>query len=575
MAADSGPSAEPGPPASREVIRPASAPRAGRRIPGPGGWSRRTFLLTAGAAAGAAAGASALTACERSATPGQVPAQAPGQARPVTARGTGVRGAAPAAADWQALRRGLSSRTLLRPGQIGYSRARLLFDPRFDGQRPAGVAYCRTPGDLALCLAFARRFALPVAARSGGHSYAGWSGTPGLVLDVSGMSSFRLGSGGRSVTVGAGLHLIDFYQRLAGHGLAVPAGSCPTVGMAGLTLGGGVGVLGRAYGLTCDSLEALQIVTADGSVLHADASHHGDLYWACRGGGGGNFGVATSFTFRTHRLARLMLFFLSWPWPQAARVVDGWQSWAPHAPDALWSNLHLSAAPGGPAPTLQVGGTYLGSATALAGLLDQLYARVGSAPSDPFVQETSFLDAMLLEAGCAGLTADECHLPWQAPGGRLSRQPSYAKSDFFTAALPPAAIRTLLTWVERLRRVPGAGSGGGGIALDAFGGALNRVPAGATAFVHRDSLFLAQYTTEWAPGAAGGLAAAQRAWLRAGHAAMRPYASGQCYQNYVDPDLADWRQAYYGANYARLAHVKGRYDPAQVFRFPQAITPGP
>ena len=221
-------------------------------------------------------------------------------------------------------------------------------------------------------------------------------------------------------------------------------------------------MLGRAYGLTCDNLKAVQVVTADGSVLDADASQHGDLYWACRGGGGGNFGVATSLTFRTHRLSRLVLFFLSWPWPQAARVVGGWQSWAPHAPDALWSNLHLSAAPGGPAPTVQVGGTYLGGTAGLAALLDQLYARVGSAPQNPFVQETSFLAGMLVDAGCSGLTVDECHLPWQAPGGRLARVPSDAKSDFFIAALPRAAIRTLLTgWNGcAASRAPAAGVAG-------------------------------------------------------------------------------------------------------------------
>jgi FAD/FMN-containing dehydrogenase len=538
--------------------------------------SRRGFLLTTGAVAGAGL----LAACTHpAARPAQVlarasaPAAAPARRR--GGAGTGpAPGAHPTTADWQALRRGLSSQRLLRPGQAGYSRARLLFDPRFDRQRPAGVAYCRTPADVALCLSFVHRFAMPVAARSGGHSYAGWSGTSGLVVDVTEMNSFRLGPGGRTVTVGTGLHLIDFYHRLAAHGLAVPAGSCPTVGMAGLTLGGGVGVLSRAYGLTCDNLEALQIVAADGSVLHADGAHHSDLYWACRGGGGGNFGVATSFTFRTHRLSRLVIFFLSWPWSQAGRVVDGWQSWAPRGPDALWSNLHLSAAPGGGTPTVQVGGTYLGSVAGLASLLDRLYARVGSAPVSPFIQETSFLDAMMIDAGCSGLTVDECHLPWQAPGGQLAREPAYAKSAFYTAKLPAAGIRTLIRGVERLRGVRGASSGSGGIAFDAFGGALNRVPAGATAFVHRDALFLAQYTTGWANGAPHGRVASQHAWLRAFYESMRRYASGQCYQNYIDPELTDWRQAYYGANYARLAHVKAVYDPGRLFRFPQAITPG-
>jgi FAD/FMN-containing dehydrogenase len=536
------------------------APSAGARP-----WSRRGFLL----AAGTVAGAGALTGC----VPGARATHPPAPTSARAAGSPGAPGGGPRGADWDALRRGLSSRELLRPGEAGYPRARLLFDPRFDYQRPAGVAYCHTPDDVALCLSFVRRFGLPVAARSGGHSYGGWSGTSGLVVDVTGMNSCHLGPGGDSVTVGTGLHLIDFYHRLAAHGLAVPGGSCPTVGVAGLTLGGGVGVLGRAYGLACDNLAALQLVTADGSVLDVDAAHDGDLYWACRGGGGGNFGVATSFTFRAHRLSQLVLFFLSWPWPQAARVVDGWQSWAPQAPDALWSNLHLSAAPGGPAPTVQVGGTYLGSPAGLGALLDQLYAKVGSAPPAPYLQQLPFLDAMLVEAGCSGLTVGQCHLPWQAPGGRLSRQPSYAKSDFFTASLSPAAIRILLAGVERLRGVPGASTGSGGIAFDAFGGALNRVPAAATAFVHRDALFLAQYTTEWAAGAAAAAVARQHAWLQGFYASMRRYASGQCYQNYLDPGLANWRQAYYGANYPRLAQVKAAYDPAQVFRFPQGITP--
>ncbi len=110
-----------------------------------------------------------------------------------------------------------------------------------------------------------------------------------------------------------------------------------------------------------------------------------DLFWACRGGGGGNFGVVTSFTYRTHPVGQIVLFFLSWPWSQAARVISAWQSWAPHAPDALWSNLHLAAAPGGSVPSIQVGGTYLGSLGAAAAQLEKLYAAAGSHPSSPFI----------------------------------------------------------------------------------------------------------------------------------------------------------------------------------------------
>jgi FAD/FMN-containing dehydrogenase len=518
------------------------------------GPARRRFLALAGAAAGAVPLGGLRGHGQRAAVDPQ---------------------AAPGVSDWEALRRALSTHKLIRPGMKVYPTAKELFDPRFDYKHPAGIAYCASPRDVSACLAFVRKFGLPVAARSGGHSYAGWSSTPGttgLMVDVTAMNSFQAGKG-QTVRVGTGLHLIDLYNRLAAHGLAVPGGSCPTVGVAGLTLGGGVGVLGRAFGLTSDALESVQIVTADGTVRSCSASSHSDLFWACRGGGGGNFGIATAFTFRTRRLSRLVLFFLSWPWSQAARVVEGWQSWAPYQPDELWSNLHMSAAPHGPAPVIQVGGTYLGSVHACQALLRRLYARVGTAATgQPF--ESSYQAAMMLEAGCRTLSVSECHLPSQTPNGKLVRVPSYAKSDFFTRKIPPAGIRALVAGIERMRGVRGAAGGVGAIAFDAFGGALNRPAPSSTAFVHRDSLFLAQYSTSWNEGGSAAGVARQHAWLRSYYTSMRPWASGQCYQNYVDPDLANWRRAYYGANYPRLARIKKTYDPHQVFRFPQGITPG-
>src|SRR5260370_39874648 len=133
---------------------------------------------------------------------------------------------------------------------------------------------------------------------------------------------------------------------MAAHGRGVPGGSCPTVGITGLTLGGGVGVVSRAYGLTCDNVKSLQIVTADGQVRTCNASSNADLYWACRGGGGGNFGVVTSFTFGTHPAGEIILFFLSWPWAQAGQVISARQASAPHAPDGLASDLHRTAPPG-------------------------------------------------------------------------------------------------------------------------------------------------------------------------------------------------------------------------------------
>ncbi|HEY1920313.1 MAG TPA: FAD-binding oxidoreductase [Streptosporangiaceae bacterium] len=522
---------------------------------------RRAFLGWAAAAAATAAGGAGLAACSG---PGKSTTQPSPRSPSPTLKRT-----APTSADWTALGQDLDGH-LVRPGEQDYGTARLLFDPRFDSIKPAGVAYCRSAADVATCLAFARRSIVPMTARSGGHSYAGWSGTTGLIIDVTDMSSVTLNGG--LAQVGSGTFLVDLYAKLAAQGVSVPGGSCPNVGIAGLALGGGVGVVSRAYGLTCDNLDSVQVVTADGQVRDCDASQNADLYWACRGGGGGNFGVATSFTFRTHPVSDIALFFLSWPWSSADQVIAGWQSWAPHAPDGLWSNLHLSADPGGGTPTIQVGGTYLGSVSGLEAELSGLYSAVGSDSTSPYVESTSYLHAMLVEAGCAELSVAGCHLPWQAAGGQLSRSSELAKSDFFTTPLSSSGIGTLLSSVEKLQTVPGAAGGSGGVAFDACGGAINRIAAGDTAFVHRNALFLAQYTTTWSIGAAAAGVDQQAAWQRQFYAAMRPYASGQCYQNYLDPSLTNWQQAYYGANYQRLTQVKATYDPNHLFRFPQAIT---
>jgi hypothetical protein len=492
-----------------------------------------------------------------------------------TSSGIAARAAGPTAADWAALARSLAG-TLVRPGEAGYATARLLFDPRFDGIHPAAIAYVKNAHDVQTCLAFVRKFKIPFAARSGGHSYAGWSSSTGLIIDVSDLRAAAVS--GSTVTVGAGIRLIDFYHALAAKGRAVPGGSCPTVGIAGLTLGGGIGVTARAYGLTCDSLESLQIVTANGAVLNVNSKPpYNDLFWASQGGGGGNFGVVTSFTFRTTPAPSPCLFFLSWPWSRAAKVIAAWQAWAPHAPDALWSNMHLAASPGGRTPTIQVGGTYLGSVGGAANLLDQLYARVGSHPSSTFLTNPQpFLSAMLVEAGCSSIGYAACHLPWYSSGGTLTRQPQFTKSDFFTRPLSSAGISTLLAGVTALQKVKGAPGGVGGIAFDALGGAVNRVAPGATAFVHRNALFDAQYTTGWTDGPTTGSGISnQHTWLRNFWSSMRPYASGQAYQNYIDPDLTNWKQAYYGGNYARLSLIKKKYDPTGLFTFPQAIQAPP
>jgi hypothetical protein len=533
--------------------------------------SRRKFL---GTASTVVAGGLAATACSALRPGVAVSPLTPLKASPVaqTVTLTAARRGGPTPADWTALAHDLSG-PLIRPGNASYGVDKRLYDPRFDGLNPAGIAYCHGVHDVVTCLAFARKYGIPVAARSGGHSYAGWSSTTGLIVDVTPLNEVVVS--GTTAAIGSGAHLIDVYNQMYAHGKVIPGGSCPTVGIAGLTLGGGIGVTGRAHGLTCDNLEQVQIVTADGTVRYASPKGDSDLFWACQGGGGGNFGIVTRFVFSTWPAEDISYFFLYWPWSRAASVVAGWQSWAPHAPAELWSNMHISAVPGGSVPTIEVGGTYLGPASGLSSQLNALYRAVRSDPSSVYTNRASYLDVMLTMAGCGGESVTQCRLPTQGPHGRFPRVPQFTKSDFFTKPLSSNGIGAMLHGVERMQSVAGAAGGAGGIALDALGGRINQVKPNATAFVHRNALFDAQYTTNWSIGAGAAGIANQHAWLRSFWQSMRPYASGQAYQNYIDPDLTAggaWKQAYYGANYTRLTTVKKKYDPSQLFKFPQAIT---
>jgi FAD/FMN-containing dehydrogenase len=386
------------------------------------------------------------------------------------------------------------------------------------------------------------------------------------------MSAVTVDVGAGTATAGAGARLIDVYAALAGYGLALPAGTCPTLGLAGMALGGGVGVLARKLGLTCDNLLAAQIVLADGRLLACDAQHDPDLFWALRGGGGGNFGVVTSFTFRVYPLDSLALCTLNWPWGVAADVLNAWQTWAPQAPDELWSSCQLQATSDKSSdPVVQVNGVYMGASGSLEALLEPLLNGIDAAPTRRYVWQAGLLEAMLYEANCASFSVGQCHLPSQDPNGLLGRSTFRSKSDYFTQILPRQGLENLINAISACQASPTLRLGGLGI--DAFGGAINRVPADATAFVHRDALFSIQYAATWYASDPTRIADENTRWLSDMWQAMRPYASGSAYQNYIDPDLPDWQQAYYGANLPRLQRVKAAYDPGDFFHFAQSIPP--
>ncbi|MFJ8538635.1 FAD-binding oxidoreductase [Streptomyces sp. NPDC093591] len=527
---------------------------------------RRTFI----GGGAAALTALAATACKSTDTGAGAATDAGTSSNP----GTGTRTqttatrstTASAPANWTALARDLDGR-LIRPGDADWKSAHQLYNTRFDALKPAAVAYVAHPDDIRTTLAYARAHNLHVAIRNGGHSYAGWSsGNNRLIIDVSKLNRIR--ASGTTAVVGAGSKLIDVYRALAAKGVTIPAGSCPTVGVSGLTLGGGHGVTSRAYGLTCDSLTQATLITADGKQLTANATTHKDLFWALRGAGNGNFGVVTELHFKTHPAPQAVTAFMTWPWSKAAALIKAWQEWGPSQPDEIWSALSISNHAGG-TPTISVAAFSLGTYGELQNAVDRLADRPGGPgpASNVALKRRSYEAAMELYAGCSSFTTDaQCHLPGSTPGrspqGALSRETYTAKSDFFDRSLSSAGIRTLLKQMESVR------GGSGSIALTALGGAVNRVSPTATAFVHRRSRMLAQYIASWRAGTTGSTA---QAWLKSAHDAMRPYASGAAYQNYTDPTLRDWRKAYYGDAATRLTKLKKQYDPQGFFTYPQAL----
>ncbi|MGW5432461.1 FAD-binding oxidoreductase [Streptomyces sp. NPDC004059] len=516
---------------------------------------RRTFI----AGGTAAVAATALTGCSSGA--GRSSASASTGSSSLTSLKTTN---ANAAADWTALAHDLDG-TLVRPGDASWTTAHQLYNTRFDGLKPAAVAYVAHAGDIRTTLAYAHAHGVRVSIRNGGHSYAGYSsGDNRLVLDVSRLNRIRV-SGGQAV-VGAGSKLIDVYRALAAKGVTIPAGSCPTVGVSGLVLGGGHGVASRAYGLTCDSLTQATVITADGTQVTANASSHSDLFWALRGAGNGNFGVVTELQFRTHPAPQAVTAYMTWPWSKAAAVLKAWQEWGPSQPDEIWSSLHLECSPGR-TPTISVACFSLGTYGELQNAVDRLAHAAGANASSVSLRRRSYEEAMEVYAGCSSFSTDaQCHLPGSTPGrspqGRLGRETYAARSDFFDRSLSPAGIQTVLRQIASVR------GGAGSIAFTALGGAVNRVSPTATAFVHRRSRMLAQYLASWGAGASGTTA---QSWLTSAHDAMKPYASGAAYQNYTDPTLRDWKTAYYGDAVTRLGKVKKQYDPGRFFSYAQGL----
>ncbi|MEU4561630.1 FAD-binding oxidoreductase [Actinoplanes sp. NPDC023936] len=506
--------------------------------------SRRAVL---GAGAAALTGSAIASARPASAGPGSAgPAEAgSAPARPRARPATGRRGTP----NWTALAASLDG-TVDLPGTAGYDSARQLADPRFDHIRPPAVARCAHAADVAEVIRFARREHVPVVTRGGGHSYVGAStATAGVVLDLRSLAGIRYDWGSQTASIGGGARLIDVYNRLGAAGRAIPSGSCGSVGISGITLGGGIGMASAKYGLTCDSVTAAEVVTADGSRRTVDADRDRDLFWALRGGGGSQFGVVTGWRMRTHRSTSVGSFVLTYPWRDAARVVAGWQARLAAAPDETWSTCQLASDARGRL-SVRISGVVLeGDPAAEAA---EIARAAGIDPADAKLERRPHLDVVHDRAGCADRE------------GCAERSIQLAGSEIFRTVLPGPAIAALLAAVERRarERKPGIAK------FKRLTGAPSRVAPEATAFPWRDAHTMLQWLV--LPADSGSSSESDGyAWIESGHRAMSRWSAGR-YVNYLEPSPASLPR-YYGANFSRLRWIRATVDPQALFRSPYAL----
>jgi FAD/FMN-containing dehydrogenase len=442
--------------------------------------------------------------------------------------------------------------SLLTPDSPGYDEARTVWNAMID-RRPGLIVRCSDANDVARAIRFARAHDLLVAVRGGGHNIAGNSVCDGgIMIDLSPMRTVRVDEASRTAVVGAGCTLGDVDRTTQGHGLAVPLGVNSTTGIAGLTLGGGFGWLSRRLGLTIDNLLSAEVVTAEGRIVRASTRENPDLFWAIRGGGG-NFGVVTSFEFLLHPVGpQVLAGLVVHPLAAAHDVLRYYREFARTAPEGLACWFVMRLAPPLPflapewhgKPILALAMCWSGDVAEGERVAAPLRA-FGSPLADvvgpnPFADWQTVLDPLL------------------TPGFR-----NYWKSHEFMD-VSDGLIDVL---VDYAKRIPDPNTE---IAFAQLGGAISRVPADATAYGHREAEYTMNVHGRWSDPERD---AACIGWARDLFRAAAPFATGGVYVNFMTEDETDRVRAAYGKNYERLAALKKRYDPTNLFRMNQNIRP--
>ncbi len=449
---------------------------------------------------------------------------------------------------------------VLTPSDALYKRYRPVFNRRFDSIFPAVIVMPNSVPDVQATIGWVRHHGFALGLRGGGHSYLGNSICEGVVIDLRNLNAVRLAGAGRdtageiAVEVGGGARLIHVASALGRKRLALPLGSCPSVGVGGFTLGGGIGLSSRLLGLASDRLLEVELVTAEGRVVQASARENPGLFWACQGGGGGQLGIVTRMRMRAHRAEQVSWFTMDVDWDRAADALRYWQDWAPDAPRELTCMLQLFSR-----PKARCIGQFYGSATRLRDLLVKL-GRVANAT--PKLGQGTSAEASMVWADCQGRSLAQCSLPADNQAGLLRRKHYEARGLLFERALPDQAITQIFQYIADRSRMPVRGL----LLLDALGGAVADLAPWATAFAHRSARFSGQIINH------GPLDEPYRRWIADFWSALKPFASRGIYSNYSFAGLDNWQQAIWGDNLRRMLAEKRAWDPDDVFTGRQILS---
>jgi FAD/FMN-containing dehydrogenase len=430
---------------------------------------------------------------------------------------------------------------MILPGEADYEGARQVWNGMID-RYPAMIVRCASRADVVAAVRFAQSRGLPLAIRGGGHNSAGLAVCDGgLVIDLSRMKGITIDPIRLTARAEPGLTLGEFVRAIEAEGLLTTTGVISGTGMAGLTLGGGMGWLMGKYGLTIDNLLAVEIVTADGQIRAADENEHGDLLWAVRGGGG-NFGVVTAFEYQLHPAEPLLAGMVVHPIERARDVLRFYRDFTVNAPDELTTYAAFARTPDGQ-PVIGLTLCYAGPRAEAERAIAPL--RQFGPPLVDLIRPMSYYELItMLDAG--------------APDGR-----NYYEKANTLPALTDEAIDQLVAF-GTARTSPFSQ-----LMIQHVHGAAARVAPDATAFALRFDHYVTGFVAAWDQGPAD----AHIAWARDGFAATAPYAARGAYVNFLNDDGEERVRAAYGANYARLARIKAKYDPANVFRLNQNIKP--